>query len=244
MISWTPYAVCSMIGQFGNVSLLSPLATALPALFAKASVIYNPFVYSLSHPLFRTAFAALKRQHIGKRNSSGFSLNPRRPHYHLRSHHGTKKTQMVVTAKGNGTYKNRPYNRNGYHLDGQKIQFDGFKGKIPTHLLRHFTGSNNPDNGTNSKTGQYDVNVKAMVHQSAKRSNDAEQQDCTTWSCSPLTTPSNSFRCRQNVKFLKKGAWIFKQTGGPPSESEATAKTAVHTQNDSSSVSGTTFPPI
>ena len=49
-ISWTPYAVVAMIGMFGNVGLLTPLASQIPMMFAKASCIYNPFLYTLSHP--------------------------------------------------------------------------------------------------------------------------------------------------------------------------------------------------
>ena len=52
-ISWTPYAVIALIGQLGDQSILTPMATVLPAILAKASTIYNPFIYTLSHPRFR-----------------------------------------------------------------------------------------------------------------------------------------------------------------------------------------------
>ncbi|XP_071455747.1 rhodopsin-like [Hetaerina americana] len=55
LISWTPYTVVSMIGQFGDVERVTPWAATLPAIFAKASVIYNPIVYGLSHPHFRSS---------------------------------------------------------------------------------------------------------------------------------------------------------------------------------------------
>lgn len=250
-----------MIGQFGDASLLSPLATALPALFAKSSVIYNPFVYGLSHPLFRTAFAALKAQYMGKRNnSSGIYLNPRYPYNnpHVRPYHHnqltttsgmtgrTRKTQLVVTAKGNNSYKNSPYNRKGYHLDGQKMQFDGFKGKIPTHLLRHFTGcGNNSDNAGNSNIGRCDMDGDNMGHHPSTQrfKGSANEQEATGSSFSAMTTPNTSFRCRQNVHYLKKGAWIPKRKYRP-SESETTIRTAVLTHNEaslSSGVSGNTY---
>ncbi|XP_054258107.1 rhodopsin-like [Macrosteles quadrilineatus] len=55
IISWTPYAVITFIGQFGPREWLNPWVTALPAFFAKASVVYNPIIYGLSHPHFRSS---------------------------------------------------------------------------------------------------------------------------------------------------------------------------------------------
>lgn len=55
LLSWTPYAVVTLIGQFGDLSLMTPWVSSLPAYFAKASVVYNPIVYGLSHPHFRTS---------------------------------------------------------------------------------------------------------------------------------------------------------------------------------------------
>ncbi|XP_050536762.1 rhodopsin, GQ-coupled-like isoform X2 [Daktulosphaira vitifoliae] len=55
MIAWTPYAIVTAIGQFGEKTLLKPWISSLPAIFAKASVVYNPIVYGLSHPHFRTS---------------------------------------------------------------------------------------------------------------------------------------------------------------------------------------------
>ncbi|XP_046667713.1 rhodopsin, GQ-coupled-like [Homalodisca vitripennis] len=55
LVSWTPYAVVTFIAQFGDPRLVTPWVAALPAIFAKASVVYNPIVYGLSHPHFRSA---------------------------------------------------------------------------------------------------------------------------------------------------------------------------------------------
>ncbi|XP_050428171.1 rhodopsin, GQ-coupled-like isoform X2 [Adelges cooleyi] len=55
MISWTPYAVVTAIGQFGDQQLITPWISALPALCAKASVVYNPIIYGLTHPHFRSS---------------------------------------------------------------------------------------------------------------------------------------------------------------------------------------------
>ncbi|XP_068216440.1 rhodopsin-like [Palaemon carinicauda] len=59
VLAWTPYAVVSLLGLFSWHSLLTPLATMLPALFAKMSTVYNPFIYAVSHPRYR--------QEVGRR---------------------------------------------------------------------------------------------------------------------------------------------------------------------------------
>ncbi|KAK7070417.1 hypothetical protein SK128_021346 [Halocaridina rubra] len=65
IISWSPYATVSLIGQFGDIRFLTPWMSTLPALFAKASVIYNPIVYGMSHPHFRSSL-----QHLFTRMTS------------------------------------------------------------------------------------------------------------------------------------------------------------------------------
>jgi hypothetical protein len=55
LVSWTPYSILSLIGQFGDASLVTPWSATLSALFAKASVVYNPIIYGLSHPHFRSS---------------------------------------------------------------------------------------------------------------------------------------------------------------------------------------------
>ena len=51
--AWTPYAIAALIGAFGNRSLLTPLATMIPAVCAKIVSCVDPFVYAISHPRFR-----------------------------------------------------------------------------------------------------------------------------------------------------------------------------------------------
>nr|CCP46948.1 Ek arthropsin [Euperipatoides kanangrensis] len=54
-LSWIPYAIITLIGQFGNKTLITPWVSTLPAVFAKASTMYNPLVYAISNPYFRKA---------------------------------------------------------------------------------------------------------------------------------------------------------------------------------------------
>ncbi|KAK6171411.1 hypothetical protein SNE40_019605 [Patella caerulea] len=74
-ISWVPYVIIAMIGQFGNQSLLTPQLSVVPQLVAKMSTVTNPILYSLSHPVVRRKlFLKLKhrmRNQISETGSSG-----------------------------------------------------------------------------------------------------------------------------------------------------------------------------
>nr|QYF06552.1 ciliary opsin [Acutuncus antarcticus]QYF06565.1 ciliary opsin [Acutuncus antarcticus] len=50
LIAWLPYTCVSIIVMAGGSHLLSPTATAVPAVFAKASLVYNPIIYALFNP--------------------------------------------------------------------------------------------------------------------------------------------------------------------------------------------------
>lgn len=49
-ISWLPYSVIALIGQFGDQTMLSPILSVIPGILAKMSTMYNPFIYCFSHP--------------------------------------------------------------------------------------------------------------------------------------------------------------------------------------------------
>lgn len=69
-LAWTPYSVVSLIGQFGPVDALSPLATAVPAYFAKTAVIMDPIVYGFSHQHFRSSIRQLFHSLNNSNNST------------------------------------------------------------------------------------------------------------------------------------------------------------------------------
>lgn len=52
-VSWTPYGVMSLIGAFGDKSLLTPGVTMIPACTCKMVACIDPFVYAISHPKYR-----------------------------------------------------------------------------------------------------------------------------------------------------------------------------------------------
>lgn len=56
LAAWTPYAIVTIIGQFGPDDFqISPVATAIPAYFAKTAVVIDPLVFGFSHPHFRNS---------------------------------------------------------------------------------------------------------------------------------------------------------------------------------------------
>ncbi|XP_058830883.1 opsin, ultraviolet-sensitive [Topomyia yanbarensis] len=52
-IAWTPYAVVAMMGVFGYESMLTPLGSMVPGLFAKVASCIDPYFYAMNHPRYR-----------------------------------------------------------------------------------------------------------------------------------------------------------------------------------------------
>ncbi|XP_055529998.1 opsin, ultraviolet-sensitive isoform X2 [Wyeomyia smithii] len=52
-IAWTPYAVVAMMGVFGYESLLTPLGSMVPGMFAKVACCIDPYFYAMNHPRYR-----------------------------------------------------------------------------------------------------------------------------------------------------------------------------------------------
>lgn len=59
MLSWSPYCFVSLVSIFKGNYLLSPGEAEVPELMAKASVIYNPFVYTFMNRRFRMTLWAI-----------------------------------------------------------------------------------------------------------------------------------------------------------------------------------------
>ncbi|XP_026199420.1 opsin 4xb [Anabas testudineus] len=57
VLSWSPYACVTMISWAGHANILSPYSKAVPAIIAKASTIYNPFIYAIIHNKYRMTLA-------------------------------------------------------------------------------------------------------------------------------------------------------------------------------------------
>nr|ACC94180.1 melanopsin [Coryphaenoides armatus] len=57
VLSWSPYACVTLISWAGHASILSPYSKTIPAVIAKASTIYNPFIYAIIHQKYRKTLA-------------------------------------------------------------------------------------------------------------------------------------------------------------------------------------------
>ena len=55
--SWLPYALVATFGFVGLHQLVTPYSAELPVMLAKASAIWNPIVYALKHPKYRSVLA-------------------------------------------------------------------------------------------------------------------------------------------------------------------------------------------
>ena len=77
--AWTPYAIVSLIGQFGPLDeddddgqlKLSPLTTAIPAFLAKTAIVFDPLVYGFSHPQFRSSVRQILQQYSVESSADG-----------------------------------------------------------------------------------------------------------------------------------------------------------------------------
>nr|BAX02590.1 melanopsin [Trichiurus lepturus] len=57
VLSWSPYACVTLISWAGHANILSPYSKSVPAIIAKASTIYNPFIYAIIHNKYRMTLA-------------------------------------------------------------------------------------------------------------------------------------------------------------------------------------------
>ncbi|KAG1944022.1 melanopsin [Pimephales promelas] len=57
VLSWAPYACITLIAWAGHASILTPYSKTLPAVIAKSSAIYNPFIYAIVHTKYRATLA-------------------------------------------------------------------------------------------------------------------------------------------------------------------------------------------
>ncbi|XP_014211370.1 opsin, blue-sensitive [Copidosoma floridanum] len=51
--SWTPYSAMSLASTFGDRSYVTPIASMIPAVFAKLVSCIDPWIYAINHPRYR-----------------------------------------------------------------------------------------------------------------------------------------------------------------------------------------------
>ena len=102
--AWTPYAIVSLIGQFGPVDdengrfELSPMATSIPAFLAKTAIVFDPLLYGFSHPQFRSSIRQILQQNSFMESSA--NVRDQRPttHHHKVNANGGTTFMMVTTG--------------------------------------------------------------------------------------------------------------------------------------------------
>nr|ALG92572.1 Xenopus-like melanopsin-2 [Danio rerio] len=57
VLSWAPYACVTLVAWAGHQDVLTPYSKTLPAVLAKSSAIYNPFIYAIIHNKYRATLA-------------------------------------------------------------------------------------------------------------------------------------------------------------------------------------------
>ncbi|CAL8344497.1 unnamed protein product [Merluccius merluccius] len=85
--AWSPYAIVSMWAAFGHMDAIPPLAFAVPAMFAKSSTIYNPIIYLMLRPNFRSVMCqdlGFLRHCCLRRSCLSRAAEPPSPPPHLR----------------------------------------------------------------------------------------------------------------------------------------------------------------
>ncbi|XP_065324651.1 rhodopsin-like [Gordionus sp. m RMFG-2023] len=55
LVAWGPYASLFVISLIGKTPIITPIVTLFPAMFAKTSALYNPFIYALSYQKYKKA---------------------------------------------------------------------------------------------------------------------------------------------------------------------------------------------
>ncbi|XP_078354508.1 visual pigment-like receptor peropsin [Oculina patagonica] len=68
-VVWTPYGVVSFYLAFGKPEHISPLASTIPAIFAKTSVFLNPIIYVIRYKRFRKGVKKLFKEITFSNNS-------------------------------------------------------------------------------------------------------------------------------------------------------------------------------
>nr|BAR90772.1 rhabdomeric opsin2 [Idiosepius paradoxus] len=66
---WAPYAIMSLIAQFGDSSVISRFSTGIPGIAAKCMTCMNPFLYAISNPLFFRKIKEMLCFRSGTRNN-------------------------------------------------------------------------------------------------------------------------------------------------------------------------------
>ncbi|XP_041032039.1 melanopsin-A [Carcharodon carcharias] len=104
IISWSPYSTVALTAFAGYANILTPYMNSVPAVIAKASAIYNPIVYAITHPKYRAA--------IGKYIPFlRCLLRLSHKDYKLASSYFSTRQSTMTSQISNSSYNRRPKSR-------------------------------------------------------------------------------------------------------------------------------------
>lgn len=198
IVSWSPYAIVSFICQFGDLELITPWIATLPSLFAKASVVYNPIVYGMRHPHFRSSL-----RHLFSGSSSS-SQNKYKNSYRFRNRSGN--LQETDNAE---PHFNREFHSDGFLSDNNNPE-EGTERVLPGK----FGNFSDPNLGYRSNSDVLPTNLISLSEWTSKRENRRFIKSVIFYSESSLIHYSS----RHNASFVtlqkkyRKPLKLFKET--------------------------------
>ncbi|XP_041931494.1 teleost multiple tissue opsin 3a [Alosa sapidissima] len=61
LLCWMPYGLMALVATFGEIGLVTPVVSVVPAVLAKSSTVFNPVIYVLFNNQFYRCFLAFVR---------------------------------------------------------------------------------------------------------------------------------------------------------------------------------------
>ena len=102
--SWAPFSIVSWIGLFGSRQALTPIAVALPSIFAKIMTILNPLLYALLLPSFKSKLFLGCKSYFSNSPPASFGSNERNiPFTFSNSCHLQRTKTLVALRTGDRT---------------------------------------------------------------------------------------------------------------------------------------------
>ena len=49
-LTWSPYALVVMLGQFAPAGTITPVVAQIPSMMTKVTCCFNPIIYAINHP--------------------------------------------------------------------------------------------------------------------------------------------------------------------------------------------------
>ncbi|KAK4014393.1 hypothetical protein OUZ56_026916 [Daphnia magna] len=218
--AWTPYAIVSLIGQFGPVDengepkKLSPMATAIPAFLAKTAIVFDPLIYGFSSPEFRSSVRQFFRSQSADTSVNGV----------IRA--GANNTAMIDIR--------RPVNENGHPARSNlHVVFSSLSDSIKINSTESTTNKLN-DSSSSVLSPKHLVNTKLLGRGNHHQPGGDEK---STKSC---VKRNNSLNYQRSCRIRRRASVVSKYSHRSlPAESSSMRLIVLEEENDVSSCNPT-----